>query len=119
MPLGVLWVFPARAQPDDNPSVACVPVPKQQLPAASRLVGRLAKKGLAVGSPHCFLLLLLQGDCCWNPHCKQAVYFFSTTLDPRAPSGGPQAVSYVVEFHPDTGDVTMDFTLSDTPDDGH
>ncbi|XP_039707812.1 protein arginine N-methyltransferase 7 isoform X1 [Pteropus medius] len=60
-----------------------------------------------------------KGDCCWNPHCKQAVYFFSTTLGPRAPSGGPQAVSYVVEFHPDTGDVTMDFTLSNTRDDGH
>lgn len=119
MPLDVLWVFPAHVQPDGNPSVASVPVPKQQLPALNCLVGRLARRGLAVRSPHCFLLLLLQGDCCWNPHCKQAVYFFSTTLDPRAPSGGPQAVSYVVEFHPHTGDVTMDFTLSDTPEDGH
>ncbi|XP_045671006.1 protein arginine N-methyltransferase 7 isoform X3 [Ursus americanus] len=56
-------------------------------------------------------------DCCWNPHCKQAVYFF-TTPDCRAPRGSPRAVSYTVEFHPHTGDVTMDFTLSDTVEDG-
>ncbi|XP_023618844.1 protein arginine N-methyltransferase 7 isoform X3 [Myotis lucifugus] len=59
-----------------------------------------------------------KGYCCWNPHCKQAVYFFSTMLDPRAPLGGPQTVSYTVEFQPLTGDVTMDFTLSDTLSDG-
>lgn len=74
---------------------------------------------MASRSPHCFLLLLLQEDCCWNPHCKQAVYFFSTTLDPRASLGSPQTVSYVVEFHPRTGDVTMDFTLSDALGNGH
>nr|XP_015094179.1 protein arginine N-methyltransferase 7 isoform X2 [Vicugna pacos] len=54
-----------------------------------------------------------KGDCCWNPHCKQAVYFFNTTLDSRAPPDSPRTVSYTVVFHPDTGDVTMDFTLSD------
>ncbi|XP_059523657.1 protein arginine N-methyltransferase 7 isoform X2 [Myotis daubentonii] len=59
-----------------------------------------------------------KGYCCWNPHCKQAVYFFSTMLDPRAPLGGPQTVSYTVEFQPLTGDVTMDFTLSDSLSDG-
>lgn len=74
---------------------------------------------MAAGSPHCLLLRLLQEDCCWNPHCKQAVYFFSTMLDPRVPLNSSQTVSYVVEFHPSTGDVTMDFTLSDIPDDGH
>nr|XP_015298411.1 PREDICTED: protein arginine N-methyltransferase 7 isoform X1 [Macaca fascicularis] len=57
-----------------------------------------------------------EGGCCWNPHCKQAVYFFSPVLDPRAPLGGPQTVSYVVEFHPGTGDITMEFRLADTPD---
>ncbi|XP_070940884.1 protein arginine N-methyltransferase 7 isoform X1 [Macaca nemestrina] len=57
-----------------------------------------------------------EGGCCWNPHCKQAVYFFSPVLDPRAPLGGPQTVSYVVEFHPSTGDITMEFRLADTPD---
>ncbi|KAG8521778.1 Protein arginine N-methyltransferase 7 [Galemys pyrenaicus] len=60
-----------------------------------------------------------KGDCCWNPHCKQAVYFFSTTLDPRVPLGDPQTVNYTVEFHPHTGDVTMDFSLSDALDGGH
>ncbi|XP_021075844.1 protein arginine N-methyltransferase 7 [Mus pahari] len=55
-----------------------------------------------------------KGDCCWNPHCKQAVYFLSTTLDPRAPLDGPRSVSYAVEFHPLTGDITMEFRLADT-----
>ncbi|XP_034378198.1 protein arginine N-methyltransferase 7 isoform X1 [Arvicanthis niloticus] len=55
-----------------------------------------------------------KGDCCWNPHCKQAVYFLSTTLDPRVPLDGPQSVSYAVEFHPLTGDITMEFRLADT-----
>ncbi|KAB0349509.1 hypothetical protein FD754_014366 [Muntiacus muntjak] len=59
-----------------------------------------------------------KGDCCWNPHCKQAVYFFNTTFDPRVPLGGPQTVTYTVAFHPDTGDITMDFTLSDALDRG-
>uniref|UniRef100_A0A8C6S1H5 Protein arginine N-methyltransferase n=1 Tax=Nannospalax galili TaxID=1026970 RepID=A0A8C6S1H5_NANGA len=57
-----------------------------------------------------------KGDCCWNPHCKQAVYFLSTTLDPRVPLDAPQSVSYAVEFHPHTGDVTMEFRLADTLD---
>jgi hypothetical protein len=60
------------------------------------------------------LLLFMQGDCCWNPHCKQAVYFLSTTLDLRVPLNGPRSVSYVVEFHPLTGDITMEFRLADT-----
>ncbi|XP_049720507.1 protein arginine N-methyltransferase 7 isoform X1 [Elephas maximus indicus] len=60
-----------------------------------------------------------KGDCCWNPHCKQAVYFFSTTLDPRVPLGSPQSVTYAVEFHPHTGDITMDFRLSEDPADVH
>lgn len=72
-----------------------------------------------LGALTAFLLPLLQGDCCWNPHCKQAVYFFSTTLDPSAPLGGSRTVSYTVEFHPHTGDITMDFTLSDTLEDEH
>ncbi|XP_016878790.1 protein arginine N-methyltransferase 7 isoform X12 [Homo sapiens] len=50
-----------------------------------------------------------EGGCCWNPHCKQAVYFFSPAPDPRALLGGPRTVSYAVEFHPDTGDIIMEF----------
>uniref|UniRef100_A0A8C0SBU8 Protein arginine N-methyltransferase n=1 Tax=Canis lupus familiaris TaxID=9615 RepID=A0A8C0SBU8_CANLF len=54
-----------------------------------------------------------KGDyCCWNPHCKQAVYFF-TTPDCRASLSGSRTVGYTVEFHPHTGDITMDFTLAD------
>ncbi|XP_076988931.1 protein arginine N-methyltransferase 7 isoform X2 [Tamandua tetradactyla] len=54
-----------------------------------------------------------EGDCCWNPHCKQAVYFFNPTLDPRVAPGGPQMVTYAVEFNPHTGDISLDFRLSD------
>ncbi|XP_040136006.2 protein arginine N-methyltransferase 7 isoform X3 [Ictidomys tridecemlineatus] len=58
-----------------------------------------------------------KGNCCWNPHCKQAVYFLSPTLDPRVPLlGSPRAVTYTVEFHPNTGDITMEFKLTDIPD---
>lgn len=64
---------------------------------------------------HCSLLLL-QGDCCWNPHCKQAVYFFSPTLDSAVLPGSSQTISYSVEFHPDTGNVTMDFSLLGAPE---
>ena len=95
-----------------------VPGSEQQLPLRAACRGGWPEEGLDAGSPHRLPLLLPQGDCCWNPHCKQAVYFFSTALDPRAPPGGPQTVSYAVEFHPCTGDVTVDFTLSDTLDDG-
>ncbi|XP_021488028.1 protein arginine N-methyltransferase 7 [Meriones unguiculatus] len=55
-----------------------------------------------------------KGNCCWNPHCKQAVYFLSPTLDSTLPLDGPQSVSYAVEFHPLTGDITMAFRLADT-----
>ncbi|XP_075393667.1 protein arginine N-methyltransferase 7 isoform X2 [Tenrec ecaudatus] len=56
-----------------------------------------------------------EGHCCWNPHCKQAVYFFSPILDPREPLGSLQTVTYSVEFLPHSGDITMDFRLSDDP----
>ncbi|XP_055222218.1 protein arginine N-methyltransferase 7 isoform X5 [Gorilla gorilla gorilla] len=50
-----------------------------------------------------------EGGCCWNPHCKQAVYFFSPAPGPRALLGGPWTVTYAVEFHPDTGNIVMEF----------
>ncbi|VTJ66338.1 Hypothetical predicted protein [Marmota monax] len=63
------------------------------------------------------LMLFPQGNCCWNPHCKQGVYFLNPTLDPRVPLlGSPRAVTYTVEFHPNTGDITMEFKLTDIPD---
>lgn len=46
-----------------------------------------------------FLLLSLQGDCCWNPTVRRS-YFFNTNTDPRVPLGGPQTVTYTVEFRP-------------------
>lgn len=77
------------------------------------LVACAGKVAWVSGTLPIFLLLVMQGDCCWNPHCKQAVYFLSATLDPSAPLDGPQSVSYAVEFHPLTGDITMEFRLAD------
>ncbi|XP_039209455.1 protein arginine N-methyltransferase 7 [Crotalus tigris] len=47
--------------------------------------------------------------CQWTPHCKQAVYFFSSALEPSSPASGPSAVAYAVSFDPATGEINMDF----------
>jgi hypothetical protein len=90
---------------------------QQQLLTASCLGWTLDRKvAWMPGILTIFLLLIPQGDCCWNPHCKQAVYFLSTTLDPRMPLDGPRTVSYTVDFHPHTGDITMELRFMHTPD---
>ncbi|XP_054856113.1 protein arginine N-methyltransferase 7 [Eublepharis macularius] len=52
-----------------------------------------------------------KGCCQWTPHCKQAVYFFSTVSEPETPADCPSAVAYTICFNPKTGDVIMDFKL--------
>ncbi|XP_077166899.1 protein arginine N-methyltransferase 7 [Paroedura picta] len=52
-----------------------------------------------------------KGYCQWTPHCKQAVYFFSTVSAPGTLVDCPSAVAYAISFSPKTGDVTMDFKL--------
>ncbi|XP_026569941.1 protein arginine N-methyltransferase 7 [Pseudonaja textilis] len=47
--------------------------------------------------------------CQWTPHCKQAVYFFSSALEPNSPVAVASAVAYAVSFNPATGEVNMDF----------
>uniref|UniRef100_A0A8C6XQ58 Protein arginine N-methyltransferase n=1 Tax=Naja naja TaxID=35670 RepID=A0A8C6XQ58_NAJNA len=47
--------------------------------------------------------------CQWTPHCKQAVYFFSSALEPNSPVSVASAVAYAVSFNPATGEVNMDF----------
>ncbi|NXF03664.1 ANM7 methyltransferase, partial [Smithornis capensis] len=51
-----------------------------------------------------------KGNCEWNPHCKQAVYFFSSVLEPEVLSD-PAAVKYAINFDTKTGDIAMDFKL--------
>lgn len=53
----------------------------------------------------------LQGYCQWTPHCKQAVYFFSTVSAPETVTDCPSTVAYAISFNPKTGDVAMDFKL--------
>ncbi|XP_078400210.1 protein arginine N-methyltransferase 7 isoform X1 [Cetorhinus maximus] len=49
------------------------------------------------------------GDCNWNPHCKQGVYFLSSVTNPKTSTDGLNSVAYSVTFHPETGELGMDF----------
>ncbi|XP_009884748.1 PREDICTED: protein arginine N-methyltransferase 7 isoform X3 [Charadrius vociferus] len=52
-----------------------------------------------------------KGNCEWNPHCKQAVYFFSSVIESETLSDIPSAVTYAINFNTKTGDIAMDFKL--------
>ncbi|XP_062442651.1 protein arginine N-methyltransferase 7 isoform X2 [Rhea pennata] len=52
-----------------------------------------------------------KGNCEWNPHCKQAVYFFSSVIESETLTDLPSAVMYAINFNPKTGEITMDFKL--------
>ncbi|NXU19031.1 ANM7 methyltransferase, partial [Pardalotus punctatus] len=49
-----------------------------------------------------------KGSCEWNPHCKQAVYFFSSVIESEILSD-PTAVTYAINFDTKTGEIAMDF----------
>ncbi|XP_067407765.1 protein arginine N-methyltransferase 7 isoform X2 [Emydura macquarii macquarii] len=50
-----------------------------------------------------------KGNCKWNPHCKQAVYFFSSSLEPESLTDFPSAIMYSINFNPKTGEIAMSF----------
>ncbi|KFO86918.1 Protein arginine N-methyltransferase 7, partial [Buceros rhinoceros silvestris] len=50
-------------------------------------------------------------NCEWNPHHKQAVYFFSSVIESETLSDLPTAVTYAITFNPKTGEIDMDFKL--------
>ncbi|KFV83056.1 Protein arginine N-methyltransferase 7, partial [Struthio camelus australis] len=52
-----------------------------------------------------------KGNCEWNPHCKQAVYFFSSVIESETLTDLPSAVTYAIHFDTKTGEITMDFKL--------
>ncbi|NXH22128.1 ANM7 methyltransferase, partial [Bucco capensis] len=52
-----------------------------------------------------------KGTCDWNPHCKQAVYFFSSVMELETLSDLPSAVKYAIKFDTKTGEIAMDFKL--------
>uniref|UniRef100_A0A8B9Q7I4 Protein arginine N-methyltransferase n=1 Tax=Apteryx owenii TaxID=8824 RepID=A0A8B9Q7I4_APTOW len=52
-----------------------------------------------------------KGNCEWNPHCKQAVYFFSSVIESETLTDLPSAVTYAINFNTKTGEITMDFKL--------
>ncbi|XP_063467686.1 protein arginine N-methyltransferase 7 isoform X10 [Symphalangus syndactylus] len=127
-----LWEYPCRSLSEPRQILAFdfrQPVPPQPLCAEGTVELRRPGRSHAAVlwmeyhlTPECTLSTGLlepadpEGGCCWNPHCKQAVYFFSPAPDHRALVGGPRTVSYAVEFHPDTGDIAMEFRLADTPE---
>ncbi|XP_066183918.1 protein arginine N-methyltransferase 7 isoform X1 [Sylvia atricapilla] len=51
-----------------------------------------------------------KGNCEWNPHCKQAVYFFSSVIESEIQSD-PTAVTYAINFDTKKGELAMDFKL--------
>ncbi|NXM26380.1 ANM7 methyltransferase, partial [Oxyruncus cristatus] len=51
-----------------------------------------------------------KGNCDWNPHCKQAVYFFSSVIESETLSD-TGAVTYGINFDTKTGEIAMDFKL--------
>ncbi|NXU83275.1 ANM7 methyltransferase, partial [Xiphorhynchus elegans] len=51
-----------------------------------------------------------KGNCEWNPHCKQAVYFFSSVIESETLSD-PGAITYAISFDTKTGEIAMDFKL--------
>ncbi|XP_045389369.1 protein arginine N-methyltransferase 7 isoform X2 [Lemur catta] len=127
-----LWEYPCRSLSEPQHMLTFdfrQPVPQQPMRAEGAMELRRPGRShgavlwmeyqLAPGSTLSTGLLEPVGDkghCRWNPHCKQAVYFFSTSPDPTVPPGGPRTVSYAVEFHPHTGDITMEFRLADSSD---
>ncbi|NXP15831.1 ANM7 methyltransferase, partial [Thinocorus orbignyianus] len=52
-----------------------------------------------------------KGNCEWNPHCKQAVYFFSSVIEAETLSDLPGDVTYAINFNTKTGEIAMDFKL--------
>ncbi|OXB53186.1 hypothetical protein ASZ78_001297 [Callipepla squamata] len=52
-----------------------------------------------------------KGNCEWNPHCKQAVYFFSSVIESETLAVLPTAVTYAINFDTKTGEIAMDFKL--------
>ncbi|KAJ7420270.1 hypothetical protein BTVI_22086 [Pitangus sulphuratus] len=51
-----------------------------------------------------------KGNCDWNRHCKQAVYFFSSVIESET-LAAPAAVTYAIHFDTKTGEIAMDFKL--------
>ncbi|NXS98615.1 ANM7 methyltransferase, partial [Jacana jacana] len=52
-----------------------------------------------------------KGNCEWNPHCKQAVYFFSSVTESETLPELPGALTYAINFNTKTGEIAMDFKL--------
>uniref|UniRef100_A0A8D0GIC5 Protein arginine N-methyltransferase n=1 Tax=Sphenodon punctatus TaxID=8508 RepID=A0A8D0GIC5_SPHPU len=52
-----------------------------------------------------------KGNCQWNPHSKQAVYFLSCVTEPESLIDSPCAVRYSLSFNPKAGEVVMDFKI--------
>ncbi|KFQ53514.1 Protein arginine N-methyltransferase 7, partial [Nestor notabilis] len=57
--------------------------------------------------------VILQSNslCQRNPHCKQAVYFFSSLTESETLSDLPNVVTYAINFNTKTGEIAMDFKL--------
>uniref|UniRef100_A0A670Y9G8 Protein arginine N-methyltransferase n=1 Tax=Pseudonaja textilis TaxID=8673 RepID=A0A670Y9G8_PSETE len=116
-----LWEYPCRSTSDPLTVLTFdfqQAIPEHPLTEEERNVDLLQKK--KKDSWECLTPLLpfppdrscffsIQDYCQWTPHCKQAVYFFSSALEPNSPVAVASAVAYAVSFNPATGEVNMDF----------
>ncbi|XP_032892021.1 protein arginine N-methyltransferase 7 [Amblyraja radiata] len=51
------------------------------------------------------------GDCEWNPHNKQGVYFLRSEASQENLTNKQSSIAYSVTFHPRNGELAMDFQL--------
>ncbi|XP_007477290.1 protein arginine N-methyltransferase 7 isoform X1 [Monodelphis domestica] len=121
-----LWEYSSRCLSEPQRVLTfdfCRPVPQQPLSAKGSI--SLQRPGRSHGvvlwmeyhltaessiSTGLIQMLNAQGECSWNPHCKQAVYFFNSTLEAKTQDSS-QNVMYALEFNPKVGDISMDFRL--------
>uniref|UniRef100_A0A6I8N9Z8 Protein arginine N-methyltransferase n=1 Tax=Ornithorhynchus anatinus TaxID=9258 RepID=A0A6I8N9Z8_ORNAN len=122
-----LWEYPCRSLSEPQEVMTFdfrQPVPQQMLHTAGSVT--LLKPGKSHGAVLWMEYQLTadssvstgllrasneKGECLWNTHCKQAVYFFSS-ISERGPGVDSHAVTYSLQFHPSSGDIVMDFRLS-------
>ncbi|XP_029464522.1 protein arginine N-methyltransferase 7 isoform X2 [Rhinatrema bivittatum] len=120
-----LWEYPCRSLSDPEKVMTFdfrQVVPEQVLSTEGSL--KLIRDGDAHGavlwmeyhlteeiSVNTGLLQILneKGDCHWNPHRKQAVYFFRSILEPATVSSCPTDVTYSIEFNPKKGELAMNY----------
>uniref|UniRef100_A0A8C1T832 Protein arginine N-methyltransferase n=1 Tax=Cyprinus carpio TaxID=7962 RepID=A0A8C1T832_CYPCA len=122
-----LWEYPCRALTKPQPVLTfdftqCVPEQPVNSDGTVPFTGRGRCHGVALWMEYQLtedITVSLgltkpvseEGACEWNPHRKQGVFFFRST---RETSGnGREDLAYNLTFEPHTGDIKMDFSITE------